>query len=294
MRVWLVGAKGMLAHALGEQLSELKVPCLATDRELDIAERTPVLAFARAERPTLIINAAAFTQVDDAESREEAALRVNAQGPAHLAEAASEIGAQLLHFSTDYVFDGKSRAPYTEGAAAGPVTVYGRTKLAGEQRVQALLGDAAYIVRTSWLFGHNGPNFVKTMIGLMRSREELRVVADQHGRPTYTCDLARAALALVGASGKPAAPPGVYHFANTPATTWHGFTLEIRAAAEALGEQLAVREVLPVTTEQFPRPAPRPAYSVLDTTKIERTLGIEPRHFQAALRDYLQRERQSA
>ena len=289
-RVWLVGAKGMLASALGEQLDQLGVPWLGSDRELDIGDASPVLAFAQKERPTLIINAAAYTQVDDAESNEAAAQRVNADGPAHLADAARAVGARLLHFSTDYVFDGLGRSPYTEQAPTGPRSAYGRSKLFGEQRVLSLLPDAATIVRTSWLFGHNGPNFVRTMVGLLRSREELRVVDDQHGRPTYTHDLAEAALALVGLRGTAAAPAGIYHFANADATTWHGLTVQIRAACEALGERLAVQRIVPVTTDQFPRPAPRPAYSVLATTKLEAALGIQPRSYVLALRDYLRRE----
>jgi len=280
----------MLASALAEQLTALGVPWLGTDRELDIGDPAPVLAFAERERPTLIINAAAYTQVDDAETHEAAALRVNADGPAHLADAARAVGARLLHFSTDYVFDGRAHAPYAEQAPPSPLTVYGRSKLAGEQRVQERLPGEAYILRTSWLFGHNGPSFVKTIVGLLRSREELRVVDDQHGRPTYTHDLAQAALALVGAHGGAPAAAGIYHFANAEAVTWHAFTVEIRAACEERGEQLAVRRIEPVTTDQFPRPALRPAYSVLDTQKIEDALQMKPRSFRAALRDYLQRE----
>lgn len=280
----------MLASALGEQLDQLGVPWFGTDRELDIGDPAPLLAVAQKERPTLIINSAAYTQVDDAESNEATALRVNADGPAHLADAAGAVGARLLHFSTDYVFDGQARSPYLEQAPTGPLTAYGRTKLAGEQRVLSRLPGAATIIRTSWLFGHNGPNFVKTMVALLRSREELRVVADQHGRPTYTHDLAEAALALAGLRGSAPAPTGIYHFANADATTWHEFTVEIRAACEALGERLTAQRIVPVTTEQFPRPAPRPAYSVLATTKIEAALKVQPRSFRLALRDYLRRE----
>jgi dTDP-4-dehydrorhamnose reductase len=289
-RVWLVGGKGMLASALAERLGALDVPFVSTDRELDISDPAPVRAFAERERPTLIINSAAYRQVDDAESHEADALRVNANGPENLASAARKVNARLLHFSTDYVFDGRSRTPYVEDAATGPVTAYGRTKLAGEQRVCAVLPEASYIVRTSWLFGNNGPNFVKTIAGLLKTREELRVVDDQHGRPTYTHDLAHASLALLGLGERTAAAPGVYHFANAEALTWHAFALDIRAACEELGQKLAVQRIVAVTTEQFQRPAPRPAYSVLDTSKIETALGTKPRSFRAALREYLRRE----
>jgi dTDP-4-dehydrorhamnose reductase len=289
-RVWLVGGKGMLASALAERLAALDVPFLPTDRELDISDSALVRAFAEREKPTLIINAAAYTQVDDAESHEADALRVNADGPENLAAAARAVGARLLHFSTDYVFDGRSQTPYVEDAATGPVTAYGRTKLAGEQRVSAALPEASYIVRTSWLFGNNGPNFVKTIAGLLKTREELRVVDDQHGRPTYTHDLAQASLALLGLDQLRAAAPGVYHFANAEALTWHAFALDIRTAMEERAQKLAVQRIVPVTTEQFQRPAPRPAYSVLDTRKIEAALGAKPRSFRTALREYLQRE----
>lgn len=289
-RVWLVGGKGMLASAISERLDTLGVPFLSTDRELDITDAAAVRSFAERERPALIVNAAAYTQVDDAESHEADALRVNAQGPENLASAARSVGARLLHFSTDYVFDGRSRTPYAEDAATGPVTAYGRTKLAGETFVRALLPETSYIVRTSWLFGNNGPNFVKTIAGFLRTREELRVVDDQHGRPTYTHDLARASLALLGLDRRAPAPAGLYHFANSEALSWHAFALDIRAACEELGQKLAVQRIVPVTTDQFPRPAPRPAYSVLDTSKIEAALGEEPRTFRIALREYLRRE----
>ncbi len=290
-RVWLVGARGMLARALARQLAAAARPVLLTDSELDIGERDAVLAFAERERPGLIINAAAYTRVDDAERESALAFRVNADGPAHLAEAARDVGARLLHFSTDYVFDGAARAPYDESAATQPRSVYGQSKLLGEQRVLNMLPDAAFVVRTSWLFGAGGSNFVKTMLNLLRTRQELRVVDDQHGRPTYTEDLADAALALLAV--KPGARPvasGVYHFANAGNVSWHGFCLAIRDACLALGEQLQAKRILPVSTQEFPRPAPRPAYSVLDTSKLERALQLSPRPYRAALEDYLRAE----
>jgi dTDP-4-dehydrorhamnose reductase len=291
--VWLTGAGGMLGSALRAKLEGAGLRCLATDVNLDIADESAVLAFAKAERPAVIVNSAAYTRVDDAETNEGAAARVNAEGARVLGQAALEVGAKLVHFSTDYVFGGEGASePYAEDAPTAPQGVYARTKLDGERRVleTASAGGRPYVIRTSWLFGENGPNFVKTMLGLLQTREELRVVSDQHGRPTYTHDLADAALELVGLGSRPAAAPGVYHFANSGATTWHAFTLGIRDACLSRGLPLKVQRILPVTTAEFPRPAPRPAYSVLSTARIEATLGRAPRPWSAALDDYLSNE----
>lgn len=280
----------MLGRALTRRLGELGVVTLPTDRELDVSDSHAVDAFARRERPTHVVNATGYTRVDDAETAEAPAHATNALGAENLGRAALEAGARYVHISTDYVFDGSATAPYREDAATHPQSAYGRSKLAGEQRVLALpdAGERAYVVRTSWLFGEHGKNFVETMLGLLASRDELRVVADQVGRPTYTRDLAGALLELAGVGGSnvPRAP-GIYHFANAGMTSWHGFTTTIRELALELGFPVRARTVVPVTSAEFPRPAPRPAYSVLDTARIESALGAAPRHFDAALRDYL-------
>lgn len=291
--VWLVGAHGMLASALRARYERHGITCLLTDRELDVSSREQVLSFAREECPEQIVNAAGYTRVDDAEAHEADARRTNGDGPANLAEAAALLGVPFLHFSTDYVFDGRASVAYTEDAPTAPLGVYGRSKLEGEERALATSASNAggvYVLRTSWLFGENGPNFVKTMVGLLRDRDELRVVNDQHGRPTYTGDLADAALGLLGVGRSSAAPPGLYHFANAGATTWHGFVVGIRAACERLGLPVRASRIEPVSTSEFPRPAPRPAYSVLDTSRIEQALGQSPRAWPAALEDYLRRE----
>lgn len=287
--VWITGGRGMLATALGACLSRAGVGFVATDRELDIAERERVLEFARRERPSLIVNAAAYTRVDDAEADRDAAFRVNASGVENLAHAARELGVRLLHYSTDYVFDGNGPEPYLEDRPTAPLNVYGESKRRGEELLRQVAPDSV-IVRTSWLFGEGGENFVKTMLGLMRSREELRVVADQHGRPTYTHDLAEVSLSLCGVFGDAPAAPGTYHFANTGATSWHGFALAIRDTCLELGLPLKVERILPVTTAEFPRPAKRPAYSVLDTRKIEAFVGGRARSFRDAVRAYLLNE----
>lgn len=290
MKIWLVGARGMLGTALLARLERLSVPRVTSDLDVDIADRQRVLDFARQQRPTLILNAAGYTRVDDAETHEADALRANGDGPENLGLAAAELGAKVVHYSTDYVFDGRGTAPYREDAVTGPSGAYGRTKLAGEERLLAACPGGATILRTSWLFGENGPNFVKTMARLLAEKEELRVVADQRGRPTYTGDLADATLALAGVSRNPSAEPGIYHFANTGEVTWHAFTVAIRDACARHGRPVKAERILPVTTAEFPRPAPRPAYSVLDTARIERALGAAPRDFRLALDEYLQRE----
>jgi len=279
----------MLGTALSERLERLGLPHVKTDRDVDIGDRQRVLEFAERERPSLILNAAAYTRVDDAETHEADAARVNTLGPEHLGQAAAAIGARVVHVSTDYVFDGRATAPYREDAPCAPASAYGRTKWQGERRLLSSRSERSpiYVVRTSWLFGEHGPNFVRTITKLLAERDELRVVADQEGRPTYTGDLADALLELAGASRRAPAPDGVYHFANSGAVSWHGFASAIREVALELGLPVRATRVVPVTTAEFPRPAPRPAYSVLDTTRMESVLGRAPRPFLSALRAYL-------
>jgi dTDP-4-dehydrorhamnose reductase len=288
VKVWIAGASGMLGRACVARLERLGVAHVATGRDLDIAERDQVLELAERERPSHIVNAAAYTRVDDAETHADLAFRANALGPEHLGLAARTVGASLLHFSTDYVFDGRASAPYVESAPTAPLGVYGASKLEGERRLHALSGERPFVhvVRTSWLFGEHGKNFVGTVLRLASEREELRIVADQLGRPTYTPDLADAALALAGI-GAPAAPFGTYHFANAGAVSWHAFALGIREEAERRGFPLRAQRILPIATSEYPLPAPRPSYSVLDTSLVERTLGVAPRPWQSALADYL-------
>lgn len=292
MTVWVVGAEGMLGRAVVELLSAWGLPHAGTDRELDVRDAAAVLRQAEASGCSHVINCAAYTRVDDAEAEEAEALAINADGPAHLGAAAARVGAALTHISTDYVFDGGADRPYREDDPTGPRNAYGRTKLAGE-RAALESGARCQVIRTSWLFGEHGKSFVSTMLGLMRDREELRVVDDQRGRPTYCPDLAEAALRLAGLGprGRAAAPapPGIYHFANAGAVSWHGFAVAIRDEAARRGWPIAARRVIPITTAEFPRPAARPAWSVLDTARVEAALGYAPRPWQEALAAYLDR-----
>jgi dTDP-4-dehydrorhamnose reductase len=258
---WLVtGANGQLGRELGALLTSERDGAtadhvrLAGSAELDIADAPAVTRMISDERPDVVINAAAYTAVDDAETDEAAAYRVNATGPANLAVALSAVGGRLVHVSTDYVFDGQADEPYATDAPTNPQSAYGRTKRDGELAVREVLADASYVVRTAWLYGVTGRNFVATMARFERERESIDVVDDQTGSPTFARDLATALVAL----GRSLAPAGIYHVTNAGTATWFEFA---RAVFAELG---ADRErVRPTTTAAFPRPAPRPAYSVL-------------------------------
>jgi dTDP-4-dehydrorhamnose reductase len=287
MRIMVTGATGQLGATLVTQLAPLgEVVATASPRHalpgvraLDLGDFAAVASCVRELKPDVIVNAAAYTAVDKAESDEALAHRVNAEAPRVLAEEARRLGARLVHFSTDYVFNGEGTRPWTETDATAPLNAYGRSKLAGEKAI-AGSGCAHWIVRTSWVFGATGTNFVKTMLRLGRERPALSVVADQHGAPTSTALLARATERLIA---RPEAPHGLYHLACAGETSWHGFAEEVFRQARGLGVELAVKSVTPLTTDQYPTPAVRPANSRLDCTKIERELGLERDTWQAAL-----------
>jgi dTDP-4-dehydrorhamnose reductase len=237
-----------------------------TRADLDIIDRAAVTAAFLGCRPDIVVNCAAWTAVDEAEAHEDEAFGVNGRGARLVAAACAGSGARLIHISTDYVFAGDARRPYTEHDRCGPRTAYGRTKLAGERAVTELLPGSGYIVRTAWLYGAHGPNFVRTMIGLERRRETVDVVDDQHGQPTWTMDVAGQVIAL----GRSRAPAGVYHATSSGETTWFGFAREI---FRLLGADTA--RVRPVSSGAYPRRAARPANSVLGHGAWAST-GIKP------------------
>lgn len=255
-RLLVTGAGGMLGHRVCDVARVHGWEVVAADRAgLDVTDRAAVDELLGASRPAAVVNCAAWTDVDGAEADEAAAAAVNAEGAGNLAAAAAAVGARIVYVSTDYVFAGDAPEPYAEDAPTGPATAYGRTKLAGERAVAAANADHL-VCRTAWLYGAGGANFVDTMLRLGGERDELRVVADQTGSPTWTGHLAPA---LVRAAGTKAT--GVAHLAGAGTTTWHGLA---SAALELAGRGTTV---VPVTTAEFPRPAPRPAWSVLASTR---------------------------
>jgi dTDP-4-dehydrorhamnose reductase len=256
---WLVtGAGGQLGSDVADLLRAYNEECVALSRDgLDVTDRDDVERVFADVRPDIVVNCAAYTDVDGAESDEDGAYDVNAHAPALLAERCASLGARLMHVSTDYVFDGHGSAPYDEKTRPAPRTAYGRSKAAGEQAVLTSHADA-FVVRTAWLYGAAGPNFVKTIARLAGERDTLDVVEDQLGTPSWTLHVARGLVALAISDQ----PPGVWHCVNDGEASWYVFA---RAIFAELG--LDPARVQPTTTEAFPRPAPRPAYSVLSGQK---------------------------
>ena len=271
MTRWLVtGAAGMLGRDVTALLTARNEEFTALARaDLDLTDAGSVAATVSSVKPDVVVNCAAWTAVDAAEEHEAQALAVNGRGAGNLAAACASAGALLVHPSTDYVFDGRARAPYAEDAPTAPAGAYGRTKLAGEQAVRAALPDASYIVRTAWLYGAHGKNFVKTMLRLAGNGTAPGVVADQHGQPTWTADVAAQVYALIDKS----APPGIYHATSSGQTTWFGFAEEIFTRYQDQGQNQGQDQnedservrLTPraITTADYPTPAQRPAYSVL-------------------------------
>lgn len=289
----IIGSKGMLAGKVWEQARLAGYNVAPFDLpEFDVTDRDQILAEIVRIRPGVIVNCAAYTNVDGAETEEELATRVNGSGPGYLAEAARDVDAVLVHISTDYVFDGGKESPYLESDAVGPVSAYGRSKLAGERAIIESGLEKYFIIRTSWLYGPGGKNFVETIIRLAREREELRIVADQVGTPTYTGDLAEAmfrllALANHGSRITDHDPYGLYHFSNSGQCTWYEFACEIVDQVKGRGEQLKVKRVDPIRTEEYPLPAHRPAYSVFSRGKYKKATGAEIPGWQEGLAKYL-------
>lgn len=247
--------------------------------ELDITDRQAVYSFIEQNRISVIVNCAAFTAVDKAESEPERCNLLNHIAPGYLAEAIASVGGTMIQISTDYVFDGTSCKPYKEEDITNPQTVYGRTKLAGEESVIRTCAGSM-VIRTAWLYSTYGNNFVKTMLRLGKERDKLGVVADQIGTPTYARDLAKAILTVIEKGIK----PGVYHFTNEGTCSWYDFTKAIHRM-----EGIEDCEVSPIHTEDYPVPAKRPHYSVLDKTKIKQTYELDIRWWEDALKDCLKK-----
>lgn len=274
MKILITGAYGMLGSDLREVLKNFELICTGS-KDLDIRNEEGVIDFISEKSPDFVINAAAYTAVDDCETNFEEAYAVNAIGPKNLAMACNKIDIPLVHISTDYVFDGTKRTPLVESDKLGPQSVYGKTKLEGEKFIQENT-DKFFILRTAWLYGLHGKNFVSTMLDLAESHDEISVVNDQIGSPTYSLDLAVAITNLLHSDKY-----GIYHVTNEGECSWYEFSKMIFEMSN-----IDVK-VIPVSTEEFPRPAPRPHYSVLDNKKWNASGFVPMRDYKEALGSYL-------
>jgi len=289
MKLLVIGANGQVGFELQRALAPLGSVTAVDYPELDIANEAALAAYVRAQSPDVLVNAAAYTAVDKAESDEATALAVNGTAPGVMAREMARLGGLMVHYSTDYVFDGRKSGAWTEDDVPAPISAYGRTKLEGERAV-AEAGGAHFIFRTAWVYGRRGGNFMLTMIRLMRDRDELRVVADQHGTPTWCRTLADIPAQIIGRCWQDDAArervrrdqSGVYHLTNGGATTWYEYACAIRDTAPELSERRQVR-VHPIASSEYPSPAARPANSVLDNGKLERVFGIRAAPWRDAL-----------
>jgi dTDP-4-dehydrorhamnose reductase len=284
-RILVIGAKGMLGKDLVEILrsssrvdQHLDCEILGWDiEEIDIQEEKNTVTKIESLRPNIVINIAAYTNVDGCESHDEKAFAINAEGMRHVALGALRCRAKVVYLSTDYIFDGKKREPYLEDDPPHPLSVYGRSKLRGEQYVQEMVEDAL-IVRTQWLYGKYGNNFVASVLRQAREKKVLSIVNDQVGSPTYTIDLSRAISVLIQCDAR-----GVFHVANSDLCTWFAFGQEILKLSGMEGVR-----IVPISSEELGRPATRPLYSVLNTEKLKRETGMTLRPWSEALKAYLQ------
>lgn len=282
--ILVVGASGQVARALAARGPVAGHPIISMGRAtLDATESDALRRRIEELRPVALINAAAYTAVDKAETDRDAAFALNGELPGRLAECAADLGVPLLHISTDYVFAGNADRPYRPDDAIAPLGVYGESKADGERRVRSRT-PRHLIIRTAWVWDETGQNFVRTMLRLGRDREELRVVADQRGAPTYASALADGLRAMAArAIADPAGTPwGTYHLTNAGETTWHGFAAEIFRLASSHGLKTPAR-VVPITTAEYPTPARRPAYSVLDCSATHVAFGIRLPFWQESL-----------
>lgn len=275
--LWIIGAGGMLGKELCRQCKDNKLNFVGTDIDVDITSIEAIQAFMEKQNEPIewIINCSAYTAVDKAEEEEEKAYAVNAVGVGNIAKAASGSGAKVLHISTDYVFPGNVNRELVEDDDTGPVGAYGRTKLEGERLLQEYCKEHI-IVRTAWLYGRYGKNFVYTMVNAMNNRDVVRVINDQHGSPTNAVDLADAILEIVEKAGKIGIqdPWGIYHFSGMGECTWYEFAKDIYMIGRNVGVILSDCKVIPCTTAEYPTPACRPAFSLLSKKKIIETFGV--------------------
>ena len=282
-KILLIGSTGQVGQELLKTLKPLGELVTLTRQQLDLTKYDEIIEAVTSIEPDTIVNAAAYTAVDRAQSDAETAMAINSEASKAMAQAASKIGANLVHISTDYVFDGKNHTPYREDDATNPLGVYGQSKLLGEKEVIQNC-DRYIILRTAWVYGARGHgNFVKTMLRLGAEREELKVVADQIGSPSWSYEIAEAIANLI----KNNVASGIYNFTNSGVASWYDLAVAIFEEAEQLGFPLKIKTVYPITTAQFPTPTERPSYSVLSKGKYIDTLGIYPPHWRDSLKKML-------
>ncbi|WP_319421355.1 dTDP-4-dehydrorhamnose reductase [Pleurocapsa sp. FMAR1] len=285
-KILLTGITGQVGQELEQTLTSVGEVIGVSRQEFDLSQPAQIKQKIAEIKPNVIVNAAAYTAVDKSESEAELAMAINGNAPKAIAQAAQDIGATLLHISTDYVFNGQNHTPYLETDKTDPLGVYGKSKLSGEIGVRDC--DRHIILRTAWVYGSKGHNnFVKTMLRLGKDREELKVVADQVGSPSWSYDIALTITQLVDKSLNDSNIRGTYHYTNSGVCSWYDFAVAIFAEAKQLGFPLAIERVLPITTADYPTPTQRPAYSVLSKVKITKTLGVYPPHWRESLRKML-------
>lgn len=280
MRILLTGKNGQVGRELRRALPALGEVIAMGRQELDLASPDAIRRTVRDTKPDIIVNAAAYTAVDRAESEPELAAAVNGTAPGILAEEAQRIGAFLVHYSTDYVFDGTKDTPYTEDDTPNPLNAYGRSKLAGENAIRAS-GVSHYIFRTSWVYAAHGHNFLNTILRLARERSELKIVDDQTGAPTWARTIAD--ITTQALKSEPRAGNGLYHLTAAGAVSWFGFARAILAEAKTRHPEIIVPQLIPITTGEYPQPARRPVNSRLNTTRLTEVFGIRPDTWQATL-----------
>ena len=280
--IWLIGNRGMLGTELSNLMEYLNIPYIGTDRDVDITNPDALNGYADNKQIKYIINCAAYTAVDKAEDDVANCEKLNNLGASNIAIFSKNIQARFVHISTDYVFDGTASVPYKEDDLVNPIGVYGRTKRDGETAILKS-NPNSYIIRTAWLYGRYGNNFVSTMIKLMNERPELKVVNDQKGSPTWAYDLSRIIIEFV----KTGIPFGIYHYSNEGSITWYDFACEIYRQGKELGLINNNCSIKPCTSAEFPSKVKRPNYSVLDKGKIKLMLNISIPQWQDSLREYL-------
>jgi len=286
----LIGKNGQVGWELQRTLETLG-QVVALDRyQLDLSDPDQIRERVREIKPSLIVNAAAYTAVDQAETESEIAMSINGVAPGILAEESERIGAAIIHYSTDYVFDGSKTSPYTEDDTPNPLNEYGRTKLAGEQAIKSA-GTPYVILRTSWVYGMRGKNFLLTILRLVREREEIRIVDDQIGAPTWSRAIAEiTAHILSNDYNALSAKSGIYNLTASGSTTWYGFGKAIMALDPNSREQ-SCKHIIPIPTSSYPTPAPRPAYSVLSNSKMKSTFGLVLPDWKKGLKGLLERKK---